>query len=277
MPLGVWKIFRKWRLLLVGPAGVVATLLLLVEVADYMDFFVGILSGESELVKMRQWFADHLFWVTVALALWPVVGLRGLWWRYTTGRQKRFIEEWKGLAPSRQGLRDLIPPAHAKWTGAPSSFALVSHCVGKVSFPSGLPFNRGKLRDYAKRAKATWSGDRKRVLDFSMAIYPAQGESALLDPDERKRLDEARRALSQFWDEWGRECYDEGSIQESDLRPFMPSAELALLMYLEIALALRNNDESPGKQGLFRLAQAASPKGLPPVRPKRTKKYYFVT
>jgi hypothetical protein len=206
----------------------------------------------------------------VALALWPVVGLIGLWWQYTKGLYKRFIAEWKGLAPTRQVLRDLIPPAHAKWTGVPSSFALTSHFVGKVGFPGGLPFNSGKLRDYAKRAKATWSGDRKRLLDLCMAIYPGQGESSILDRDARERFYEARRELSKFWDGWGRECYDEGSIQESELRPFMPSAELVLLTYVEIALAPRNNDESPGKQGLFRLAQAASQKGLLPVSPKRT-------
>jgi hypothetical protein len=274
MPPGIWPLLRRYRLGYLGPAAI-AAILTCMGAAAHVDLFPGIIGGESGAAPLLHWAAAHLVWVTAFLTLWAVGFPPALWWQYTKGRQKQFLGQWKGLAPTRQVLRDLIPPAHARWTGAPSSFAMVSRFVGKGGFPAGLPFTRGKIRDYAKRAKATWSGDRKRVLDFCTAIYPVQGESEILEREARERLYEAWTELSNFWDGWGRECYDEGSIKERDLRPFMPSAELLLLTYLEIALALRTNEESAGKQGLFRLARAVSQKGRPPVTPQRTKKNFL--
>jgi hypothetical protein len=176
------------------------------------------------------------------------------------GHREAFTWDWRGTAIPRQVLRDLLPPAYAQWTGAPSSFAAVARLLEKAGFPDDLPFKEGELWDYAARAEALWTGDRKRLLDFCVDIYPGRGESPLLDKNQRRQLYSARRLLSEFWDEWGKKCYDEGLIQERMLRSRFQAWELILLTYLEIALALRDNDELPEKQGLFRVGREASRK-----------------
>ena len=135
--------------------------------------------------------------------------------------------------------------------GPPSSFVTVTRFIEKAGFPQGLPLKKGELRHYAERAEKLWFGDRKELLDFCRAIYPAHGESPLLTPTQRTHLYLARTLLAKFWDEWGRRCYDEESIKEGVLLPRLQSWELTLLTYLEVALALRNNERLEGKQGLF--------------------------
>jgi hypothetical protein len=259
MVSGIRKILHERRFGTFGPAAG-GTIVLLIGWADRTDFFAGVLGGDSGLARMIHWLAENPVWLTVTLILWAVGYPAYFWRQYANGLHAVFNDEWKKTVVPRQELRDLIHFAHARWTGSPSSFATVARLIEKAGFPNGLPFKKGRLRDYAARAEEMWVGDRKQLLSFCIEIYPVQGESPVLWALPRVRFYDARSVLSKFWDEWGRRCYDEGSIKESVLSPRLQFWELTLLTYLEIALALRNNEELPGKQGLFQLGREAARK-----------------
>jgi len=251
VPRGFWKIVRHHALPLLGPPSVGLVLWSSAAVADRF----ALSGGASWVPTLTEWLVFPPSLVVVGLVGWIVGAPLYLWGWYTAGLPRQFTQAWEGTVSYRRALRDFLPPAHAKWTGAPSSFTTVTQFIAQAVFPAGLPLARGELRHYAARAHALWFGERKALLDFCLALYPAHGESPLLTPDQRRQLYIARVMLAKFWDEWGRRCYEEESIAEGILRPRLHPWELTVLTYLEVALALRNNEQFAGKRGLFRLGR----------------------
>ncbi len=251
VPRGFWKVVRNNALHVLGPPSVGLVLWSSAAVADRFE-----LSGrESWVATLTEGLAFPPSLLVAGLVGWAVGAPLYLWGRYTVGLPRQFTQAWEETVSYRRALRDFLPLAHAQWTGAPSSFTTVTHFIDRAGFPAGLPLARGELRHYAVRAQALWFGERKALLDFCLAMYPAHGESPLLNPDQRRQLSIARVMLAKFWDEWGRRCYEEESIPAGVLRPRLQSWELTVLTYLEVALALRNHEQGAGKHGLFRLGR----------------------
>jgi hypothetical protein len=232
--------------------------------------FVGVDSvmqifGWKDWVTSVQGFFQHppLWFFPLLIALF-FVGFGIAYWREKRSMRESFEEDWGGMDYERNILKKTINRAFEKWWREttpmrPQEFAR------KAGFPEDVLLISSRsgetIYDYAGRAMGQWSGEKRALLGFCVALYRERGDSDIITDSEYEEMDGARSRLSKFWDKWGRKCFDRQEMSVRDFPLQLMKGEifhLILLTYLEIAHARPAEDMGKGKQGLFRMAKVFS-------------------
>lgn len=171
-------------------------------------------------------------------------------------RDERILEFDRRYRDHRGDLQDfwelLLRAWHQRRTTDPT---LPSDLTTLVAH-AGAPPRAASIRDWESSAGSTLTPAQRQLWEFARAFYPGGGHtpwagSALASEADAKRFHEVRGRLAWFWNtesmgvpDWH---FSEHHAEEADL--------LALLTWLEIALARVTKASGPGKTRLWRLAE----------------------
>jgi hypothetical protein len=253
---GVGRGVGTWLFQSVGPKG----LLLMVGL---------VLSTVGGYFRELPWvFISTLFLGTIAFVLLITSVL--LEYSRTTPRKGQseklpgeFENVWSSpsLKQARDLFREMTNSAFNGWQKRVPVGGDLMKLVSAARMPGIFIGPHGSLSRYAERAVGGWSGDKKRLLDFCVALYPRQGASSLLTSAEWQAFHKLRQDLSKFWDEWGRKIFVDKLMDLNDIPLNIAksqASQVVLLSYMEIAYARYTQEQSSGKSGLFELGKVWS-------------------
>lgn len=170
-----------------------------------------------------------------------------------------FDQSFRSYADARAELWAILDSASARQKQIEIDYGGVREWVKKVKFPVDiLSILQGEsLYDYAKTAIEKWGDDRKEFLGFCLMLY-REDSAPILSDRERKSLDNHRKDLSKFWNDWERRWNGQGTSVCNTVKADLiqsQTPDVMMLTYLEIAYGFHQKENSRGKQELFKVAR----------------------
>lgn len=155
-----------------------------------------------------------------------------------------------------------IREAYAKFTidktGSPEEIMSI---IKNVSFPQDLPLDADtELYEWITIAAQTFDAETKYLWEFMTALYPLgfdeNGKKKITNfIDDFAHFDAKRNELAKFWSNTGKDVYHFNTLRKSYIKSHVDAnkAEIKLLSFIDIAVALRNQTEGQGKNWMFEL------------------------